>query len=529
MASPDDGERLIARRYRLSSALGQGGMGVVWHGHDTLLNRPIAVKEVVLSPGLPPVERERHLLRTTREARTAARLNHPGIVQIYDVVEEDGRPWIIMELVDAQPLDEIVRLTGPVPVRLLSDIGRQILSALSAAHGAGVLHRDVKPSNILVTEDGRAVLTDFGVATAEGDSSLTQTGMVAGSPSFLAPERASGGIGGAASDLWSFGATLYAGLMGRSPFERADTMETLNAILTEEPVYGRIPKIFHAVLRGLLERDPARRLTAEQADRMLADIQEAQRARDRVTGPPPRGPRPRGKVALAAAVAGVVLVAGAVVAWNALPRGRNAADAATSTAPRPVAATTAASTPSAGPVSRQSATPHPTRTPRPLPIWTSPAGWSIAFPRGWRGSRDGGHAEWLRRDGNAHLGVEMVKGAGDDPAKILRAAERLLTPYAREVTTLRTGSVAVPEGRAAEWEFTWRSGDTSRAPWVAPGRTYRELRRAVVVDGTAYVLEWTMISRDWGKRHRLREQVFRSFAASEGGGATGATGTRRAR
>ncbi|PZG48285.1 serine/threonine protein kinase [Spongiactinospora gelatinilytica] len=529
MASPDDGERLIARRYRLSSALGQGGMGVVWHGHDTLLNRPIAIKEVVLPPGLPPIERERHLLRTTREARTAARLNHPGIVQIYDVVEEDGRPWIIMELVDAQPLDEIVRLTGPVPVRLLSDIGRQILSALTAAHQAGVLHRDVKPSNILVTEDGRAVLTDFGVATAEGDSSLTQTGMVAGSPSFLAPERASGGIGGAASDLWSFGATLYAGLMGRSPFERADTMETLNAILTEEAVYGRIPKIFHAVLRGLLERDPARRLTAEQADRMLADIQAAQRARDRVTGPPPRVPRPRSKVALAAGVAAVVLAAGAVVVWNGLPRGRGpAADAATSTGPRPVAAATAAPTSSAGPVGRQSATPHPpyARARRPLPIWTSPAGWSIAFPRGWRGSREGAHAEWLRRDGKAHLGVEMRKSAGDDPAKILRAAERLLTPYAREVTTLRRGSVAVPEGRAAEWEFTWTSGDASRAPWVAPGRVYHELRRAVVVDGTAYVLEWTMTSREWGKRRRLREEVFRSFAASE---AAGAMGTPRAR
>src|SRR5437868_2495990 len=245
-----DTERLVARRYRLLRELGRGGMGVVWEGQDTLLNRQIAVKEVLLPPGLPAQERENHLLRTTREARTAAKLNHPSVVAIYDVVEEDRRPWIIMELVRAPSLEEVVAEQGALPVRQAADVGRQVLSALRAAHEAGILHRDVKPSNILLTDEGRAVLTDFGIATAEGESSLTSTGMVTGSPSFVAPDRVRALDFGPASDLCSLGATLYAALLGRSPFDRGDAMATLSALLTEEPDYRRIPPALHPVLKG---------------------------------------------------------------------------------------------------------------------------------------------------------------------------------------------------------------------------------------------------------------------------------------
>jgi hypothetical protein len=260
---------MIAGRYRLMRELGRGGMGVVWEGHDTLLDRPVAVKEVLLPPHLPPAEQERQLTRTSREARTAARLNHHGIVAVYDVAEEDGRPWIIMELVRARGLDEV----GTLPVPQVAAIGRQVLSALHTAHQAGILHRDVKPSNVLLTPDGRAVLTDFGIATVEGDASLTQTGMVTGSPSFLPPERAVGTDAGPWSDLWSLGATLYAMLTdGRGPFERRDAMATLGALLTEEPDLGRVHPAMREVLSGLLRRDPAHRLTAGQADALLAGV-----------------------------------------------------------------------------------------------------------------------------------------------------------------------------------------------------------------------------------------------------------------
>ncbi|WP_449061292.1 serine/threonine-protein kinase [Planomonospora algeriensis] len=260
---------MIAGRYRLMRELGRGGMGVVWEGHDTLLDRPVAVKEVLLPPHLSPAEQERQLTRTSREARTAARLNHHGIVAVYDVAEEDGRPWIIMELVRARGLDEV----GTLPVPQVAAIGRQVLSALHTAHRAGILHRDVKPSNVLLTPDGRAVLTDFGIATVEGDASLTQTGMVTGSPSFLPPERAVGTDAGPWSDLWSLGATLYAMLTdGRGPFERRDAMATLGALLTEEPDLGRVHPAMREVLAGLLQRDPAHRLTAGHADALLAAV-----------------------------------------------------------------------------------------------------------------------------------------------------------------------------------------------------------------------------------------------------------------
>ncbi|GIH79340.1 serine/threonine-protein kinase [Planobispora longispora] len=282
MAHPH-GERAIAGRYRLLRELGRGGMGVVWEGHDTLLDRPVAVKEVLLPPNLSPAEHERQLTRTSREARTAARLSHRGIVAVYDVAEEDGRPWIIMELVRARGLDQI----GPLPVRQVAEIGRQVLSALHTAHQAGILHRDVKPSNILLTSDGRAVLTDFGIATVEGDVSLTQTGMVTGSPSFLAPERATGAAAGPWSDLWALGATMYAMLVGQAPFERHNAIATLGALLTEEPDFGRVPPEMYEVLSGLLRREPAHRLTAEQADLLLAEASGDPAATARRTGQNP--------------------------------------------------------------------------------------------------------------------------------------------------------------------------------------------------------------------------------------------------
>ncbi|MFD2350095.1 protein kinase [Nonomuraea ferruginea] len=289
-----DSGRLIAKRYELVRALGRGGMGVVWEGHDTLLDRQCAVKEVVLPAGLPDADQERQLVRTAREARTAAQFNHPSVVAVYDVVEEDGRPWIIMELVRAPSVEEVVATMGALPVRQAADVGRQVLSALVAAHGQGILHRDVKPSNVLLTDDGRAVLTDFGIATAEGESSLTKTGMVTGSPGFLAPERVRGTEAGPASDLWSLGATLYATLVGRSPFERGEPMDTLKAILGEEPDYRRIPPIMHPVLQGLLRKDPAERVTAQEADELLdAVLQARPAAADRDAPGPPRVARAR--------------------------------------------------------------------------------------------------------------------------------------------------------------------------------------------------------------------------------------------
>ncbi|TMR22042.1 serine/threonine-protein kinase, partial [Nonomuraea zeae] len=302
-----DGNRLIAGRYQLVRELGRGGMGVVWEGGDTLLNRQVAIKEVLLPDGLSPGDQERQLMRTAREARMAAKLNHPSVVAVYDVVEEGGRPWIVMELLRHPSLEEVVLTTGALPVRQAADVGRQVLSALKAAHETGILHRDVKPSNILLADDGRAVLTDFGIATAEGDASLTRTGMVTGSPSFLAPERVRAAESGPASDLWSLGATLYACMVGRPPFERGEPMATLNALLTEEPDYRRIPPAMHPILRGLLRKEPEERVTAEEADRLLAAIVASRPANTDLDAPEKRPGGGRGRALLAAGAAAVLV------------------------------------------------------------------------------------------------------------------------------------------------------------------------------------------------------------------------------
>src|SRR6201990_3756119 len=227
--------RVIAGRYRLKEPIGRGAMGTVWRGWDEILDREVAVKELRISDGLPEEERAKAYQRTHREARTAARLSHPGLVTVFDVAEEDGVPWIVMELVNARSLDQIIAKSGPLAPPKAADAGRQLLSALATAHAAGVLHRDVKPSNVLLTDAGRAVLTDFGIATFAGDPRLTQTGMVMGSPGFTAPERIRGSDASPASDLWSLGATIYAAVEGRGPYEnRGGAVTTMSAIINED-------------------------------------------------------------------------------------------------------------------------------------------------------------------------------------------------------------------------------------------------------------------------------------------------------
>ncbi|URM95957.1 protein kinase [Actinomadura madurae] len=276
MPNEPTGERLLARRYRLVTQVGRGGMGTVWQAHDEVLGRDVAVKEVILPHGLTDEERAVHHKRTFREARTAARLGHPGVVTVYDVVEEDDRPWIIMELIKARSLDQVIKQDGPLEPRRAAEIGRQMLAALHAAHDAGVLHRDVKPSNVLITGTGRmgerAVLTDFGIATASGDATLTQTGLVMGSPAYIAPERARGRVAGPASDLWSLGVTLYAMLHGKSPFERPEPMAALVAVISDEPDPPEKGGRLVPVIEGLLRKNPDQRMDAIEAGALLDDI-----------------------------------------------------------------------------------------------------------------------------------------------------------------------------------------------------------------------------------------------------------------
>jgi hypothetical protein len=260
---------LLAGRYRLGDPLGRGGMGQVWLARDEMLDRDVAIKEIVLPPELMAGERDAVQRRTLREARAAARLSHPHVVQVYDVLQADGRTWIVMEYVRSRSLQEVVAADGPLDPARAARIGLQILSALVAAHNAGVRHRDVKPANVLLADDDRVVLTDFGIATIEGDSVVTRADVVIGSPEFMAPERARHGTATPATDLWSLGATLYTAVEGRSPFHRESTLGTLTALATEEPDPPQRAGALAPVLAGLLRKDPDARIDAAETERRL--------------------------------------------------------------------------------------------------------------------------------------------------------------------------------------------------------------------------------------------------------------------
>ncbi|MGW1057149.1 protein kinase domain-containing protein [Micromonospora rubida] len=262
----------IGGRYSLRSAVGNGGMGTVWRATDTLLRRDVAVKEVILPPGLAPSDRDSMYERTLREARAAAAIQHPAVVQVYDVVTEGGRPWIVMELLDARSLADMVIEDGPVAPRAVAKIGIALLGALEVAHAIGVLHRDVKPANVLICTDGRCVLTDFGVAKLPTDVQLTTPGMVLGSPHFISPERAMGHEFGPPSDLFSLGVTLYTAVEGRPPFDRGDPIETMHAVVEDPPATPQRSGPLTRVLMGLLEKDPARRLDVHTSRAMLREL-----------------------------------------------------------------------------------------------------------------------------------------------------------------------------------------------------------------------------------------------------------------
>ncbi len=282
MAEPAGVGRVLAGRYTLRTALGRGGMGTVWLATDSVLGRQVAIKEVTFEAAA--VE-ERRLLRerTLREARAAARFEHPRVTTVHDVIEEDGRPWIVMEHVPSHTLAQVLQEKGPMPADLVSRIGMDLIGALQAAHRAGIVHRDVKPDNVLIGAQWRAWLTDFGIATSSGESGLTEEGILLGSPSYMSPERARNEVPSPAADVWSLGATLFTAAEGRPPFDRGDAMSTLLAVITEPPAPLTYAGPLTPVLLGCLTKDPAQRLTLDQVRAGLNRV---------LTGPAPAMMRP---------------------------------------------------------------------------------------------------------------------------------------------------------------------------------------------------------------------------------------------
>jgi serine/threonine protein kinase len=314
----------IVDRYRLVARIGSGAMGVVWHAHDTVLNRAVAVKILLVHGGMTEAQTHEANQRALREGRIAARVHHPHAISVYDVVEHAGRPCLIMEFLPSRSLSDLLAEQRFLPVDQVSRIGAQIASALAAAHAAGIVHRDVKPGNVLLAEDGTAKLTDFGISRAAGDSTITATGVLAGTPAYLAPEVAQGHDAGYASDVFSLGATLFAAVEGEPPFGLpANPIALLYRIANESAPPPRQAGALTDPLLAMLRADPNDRPTAQQIEHTLNEVSEAaptappavtEAAR---TAPPvvvaAGTPRRRSAVAVAL-VLGVLVITGVLIA-----------------------------------------------------------------------------------------------------------------------------------------------------------------------------------------------------------------------
>jgi serine/threonine protein kinase len=520
-------QALVAGRYRLLGPLGTGGMGRVWLSRDEILGRDVAVKEVSLPEGLTGTEREELHSRTLREARAAARLSHPNVVQIYDVVWTDGRPWIVMEYVRSRSLHDVITKEGPLPATRVAEIGVAVLAALNAAHRAGVLHRDIKPSNVLLAEDGRIVLTDFGLATFDGgEGVLTRPGLVLGSPQYVAPERARDGVSTVESDLWSLGATLYAAVEGRSPYARSTAMATLTALATVAPDPARQAGALRPVLNGLLRKNPRSRIRISEADRLLRRAaagvkgprprprprpEPAERTRVVVEGPTAVVPRPRPDRArdrvhrivvsvllLAIAAAGATLL-GSSQSSLASHRetGGRAAPASVPSAPTsPSAAVDPADPVACGPSGvRIDLPPSPVSRPRPfgLPFgWTwydDPAGFMAAVPVGWQATAVDGVVCFREPGGGRLLSIGRTGPLSRDLLAECVRQEAALTVTGR-LSDYRRVSLAKLDyfSAAADWEYSYRlDGD----------RLHVGEREFIAPSGQSYEIFWRTHEFDW--------------------------------
>ncbi|MGI5217692.1 protein kinase domain-containing protein [Nocardia sp. CA-290969] len=266
-------DRLIAGRYRLTDPIGTGAMGVVWRALDIRLQRTVAVKQVLLGPNLTEQQTAEARKRALREGRIAARLHHPNAISVFDVADEDGQPWLVMEYMNAPSLASRLNLDGTLPPLKVAELGAQAAAALAAAHDAGIVHRDVKPANILVGDDGTVKITDFGISRATGDVTVTATGFLAGTPAYLAPEVARGEQPIPSSDVFALGSTLYHAVTGRPPFGDGDNpLAVLHAVAggQVEPPEG-VGALGPVVMR-LLETEVAKRPTMDEARVMLEEV-----------------------------------------------------------------------------------------------------------------------------------------------------------------------------------------------------------------------------------------------------------------
>ncbi|MEV6394136.1 protein kinase [Streptomyces sp. NPDC051907] len=502
--------RLIAGRYRLLDRLGRGGMGTVWRADDELLGRRVAVKELHLDEGDAGRSASPYASAAAplREARAVARIKHPHVIVVHDVVVDDGRPYIVMELVDGGSLADRIASGGLLDVAETARIGIALLGALRAAHGLGVLHRDLKPANVLLEEStGRVVLTDFGIARLAGSTTITEEGSFVGSPEYTAPERMQGSEAGPESDLWSLGVLLCAALSGESPFRRDSLGGILHAVVEDaiRPPAQAAPLL--PVVLGLLERDPARRLDATEAERLLrtyvttgslpsTEVRYTPTHHDLpqspATGTPtpataPTGPpRRRTPFLVVAALVAALAGAGAVAALVVRGEGQTAGATPSSSPQSTPGATAAGSAGSTANPPRTAQSPAPGSTPTaktPVPAGyrtvTDSSGFSLAVPEGFARSHDDERVYYMAADQSIRIGIRVQAAKPDGPLGAMRRSAARgpdTNPGYRDgkVTATTHNGLA-----AAFWEFTWNgfsmpegARHTYDICWDEKGRMY---------------------------------------------------------
>ncbi|GGX07040.1 serine/threonine-protein kinase [Streptomyces lomondensis] len=431
-----DQGRLVAGRYRLAERIGRGGMGTVWCADDEVLGRRVALKQLHEHPHLSPDELATLYERMRREARSAARVTHPGVIVVHDVVEDEGRPCVVMEYVPGHTLGDLLQDGRTLPPEEAARIGLAMVSALRAAHAAGVLHRDVKPANVLLGAGDRVVLTDFGIAMTAGSSSLTRTGEMVGSIDYMAPERLRGLASGPPSDLWALGATLYQAVEGRPPFRRATAMETAYAIATDPLDPPRRAGPLGPLIEALLARTPEARPSAEETEHSLRAVVHALKGR------------------------------GAVLDMRLPPRGRDQPHTTRTRKPHKrriatIAVTTAALATVAtlyGTHNRTTPTPSPTPLAKGYHlVHEKKLGVSFPVPDGWKAhNRTAEQVVYTAPSGLAGITIGTVAPAGSNPTDHftdIEANTKVNYPTYRRLRMERTTFRDQP---AAVWEFTFQ-------------------------------------------------------------------------
>ncbi|PBC61716.1 serine/threonine protein kinase [Streptomyces sp. Tue6028] len=529
---------LLAGRYRLVDSIGSGGMGRVWRAHDEVLHRAVAVKELTAALYVAEGDLARLLARTHAEARAAARINHSAVVTVHDVLEHDNRPWIVMELVEGNSLADEVKEQGRVEPAEAARIGLWVLRALRAAHAAGVLHRDVKPGNVLLSVDRRVLLTDFGIAQVEGDTTITRTGEIVGSVDYLAPERVRGHDPGPSSDLWALGATLYTAVEGRSPFRRTSPLSTMQAVVEEEPAEPVNAGALGPVLAALLRKDPVERPSAAQAEQMLVEVAAGRlpsaarsyaptgqagydtvetgtgtgtRAQTApvtqyppVTNGPVSAPPKRHRLRMFALVVALAAIVGGGVAVALQQFGTGS----------PGDSDSVSSTPS------DSVTPSDKGGQGAVPAgWerrNDPVGFSISLPKGWKRSvsidQDGLRQVDYSPDKGKHLVRVAVDTAPDFRTSYehMSYLEQRVSGRLQDYEQLRLKEELFRDLPGVRWEYTWNAL-AKDGPHYFPG-PYRAIDVGYMDgDGTEYAIYAASPADDWTATRKQFDWILRGF------------------